>query len=166
MIERVLPSSYLHFRSKNALFHIQNRQEIDIGLGTIANSILVLINLVQTGTVNLFFNFSSDGVTWNPLPDSTSEGVTYTGMYAQFICANISFVSSNLKAHTLGGINEIGWHFDLFGNVWGVGRNENGDESGWGSRMFRSAYQLNLFLLTEKTQDARSLAPRRICLKG
>jgi len=67
------------------------------------------------GTVNLFFNFSSDGVTWNPLPDSTAEGVTYTG-----------------------GINEIGWHFDLFGNVWGVGRNENGDESGWGSRMFRA----------------------------
>ena len=59
-------------------------------------------------------------------------------------------MSSNLKTYTLGGINEIGWHFDLFGNVWGVGRNENGDESGWGSRMFRSAYQLNLFLLTEK----------------
>ena len=35
-----------------------------------------------------------------------------------------------------GGISEIGWAFDLDGNIWGVGRNEDGDDSGWGSRIF------------------------------
>lgn len=28
--------------------------------------------------------------------------------------------------------------FDLDGNVWGVIRNEDGDASGWGSRIFRA----------------------------
>jgi hypothetical protein len=29
-----------------------------------------------------------------------------------------------------GGISEVGFHFDLEGNLWGVGRNEDGDDSG------------------------------------
>ena len=29
-----------------------------------------------------------------------------------------------------GGLTEIGFQFDLEGNLWGVGRNEDGDDSG------------------------------------
>lgn len=39
---------------------------------------------------------------------------------------------------THSGGSEVGWNFDLFGNVWGVIRNEDGDKSGWGSRIFRA----------------------------
>jgi len=39
---------------------------------------------------------------------------------------------------TNSGGSEIGWMFDLEGNVWGVIRNEDGDASGWGSRIFRA----------------------------
>ena len=45
----------------------------------------------------------------------------------------------NYKAETIGlYIFKVGWAFDLFGNMWGVGRNEDGDSSGWGSRTFRT----------------------------
>jgi hypothetical protein len=34
-----------------------------------------------------------------------------------------------------GGISEVGFHFDLEGNLWGVGRNEDGDDSGKSSTL-------------------------------
>ena len=34
--------------------------------------------------------------------------------------------------------SQVGWSFDLFGDIWGVGRNEDGDSTGWGSRTFRT----------------------------
>ncbi|XP_023330192.1 uncharacterized protein LOC111702671 [Eurytemora carolleeae] len=37
------------------------------------------------------------------------------------------------------GLTEIGFQFDLEGNLWGVGRNEDGDDSGWGSRLFTAS---------------------------
>ena len=54
-----------------------------------------------------------DGIEWNPVNED--RPATYNG-----------------------GISEIGWTFDLEGNLWGVGRNEDGDDSLWGSRIFRA----------------------------
>jgi len=61
------------------------------------------------GKLNMFLNKSEDGVSWEP-------------------------VGSEVVYH--GGLTELGFNFDLEGNMWGVGRNEDGDESGWGSRTF------------------------------
>ena len=33
---------------------------------------------------------------------------------------------------------KLGWVFDIYKNAWGVGRNEHGDLSGWGSRIFKA----------------------------
>ena len=59
------------------------------------------------GQLFMFFNCSTDGITWQP----AGREWTYYG-----------------------GLTELGWYYDLAGNVWGVGRNEDGDDSGWGSR--------------------------------
>jgi len=66
------------------------------------------------GNVNLFLNQSNDGITWKPISDD--KPIVYEK----------------------GGISEVGWAFDLFGDIWGVGRNEDGDSTGWGSRTFRT----------------------------
>ena len=68
-------------------------------------------SLAELGQVNLFLNFSEDGRVWN-------NGV---GLASPFYT---------------GGISEVGWTFDADGIMWGVGRNEDGDDSGWGSRLF------------------------------
>ena len=60
------------------------------------------------GQLFMFFNCSTDGITWQP----AGREWTYYG-----------------------GLTELGWYYDLAGNVWGVGRNEDGDDSGWGSRL-------------------------------
>ena len=65
----------------------------------------------QMGGIDQHFNKSSDGINWEPV--NPENEVPYRG-----------------------GISEIGWAFDLDGNIWGVGRNEDGDDSGWGSRIF------------------------------
>merc|ERR1712131_574709 len=67
--------------------------------------------ITQMGGIDQHFNKSSDGVNWEP-------------------------VNSENEVPYRGGISEIGWAFDLDGNIWGVGRNEDGDDSGWGSRIF------------------------------
>ena len=38
---------------------------------------------------------------------------------------------------THSGGSEVGFAFNLNGDVWGVIRNEDGDVSGWGSRIFK-----------------------------
>ena len=60
------------------------------------------------GQLFMFFNCSTDGIMWQP----AGREWTYYG-----------------------GLTELGWYYDLAGNVWGVGRNEDGDDSGWGSRL-------------------------------
>lgn len=60
--------------------------------------------------VQVFFNTTTDGVHWTPV--NTSQGFVYSG-----------------------GVSEVGWTFDLAGNLWAVLRNEDGDDSGWGSRI-------------------------------
>mmetsp|Transcript_47271 Transcript_47271/g.122166 ORF Transcript_47271/g.122166 Transcript_47271/m.122166 type:complete len:417 (-) Transcript_47271:2071-3321(-) len=65
---------------------------------------------VTTPDVRVFFNVSDDGWNWAPMQEDHS--VMYEG-----------------------GVNEVGWTFDLEGNFWGVLRNEDGDKSGFGSRI-------------------------------
>jgi hypothetical protein len=62
------------------------------------------------GDVSMMLNKSKDGVNWEPV--DKDEPVSYVG-----------------------GGSELGWGFDLQGHFWGVVRNEDGDESGWGSRV-------------------------------
>lgn len=57
----------------------------------------------------------------------TNDGINFEPIQAEYQAT---------MNHTGG--SENGWMFDLFGNIWGVIRNEDGDESGWGSRMFRA----------------------------
>lgn len=66
------------------------------------------------GGINLYLNKTTDGVNWEPV-DSDHEAVV-----------------------TDGGTSEVGWNFDLMGNIWGVLRNEDGDGSGWGSRIIHA----------------------------
>ena len=66
-------------------------------------------SITQFGQVSLFINMTLNGLDWEPLGASPF----YTG-----------------------GISEVGWAFDDDGVMWGVGRNEDGDASGWGSRIF------------------------------
>ena len=66
---------------------------------------------VELGGYHLRFNTSVDGLNWTAV--NQDKPIVYEG-----------------------GISEVGWTYDLDGNVWGVGRNEHGDESGWGSRTF------------------------------
>jgi len=61
------------------------------------------------GKLNVFLNCSNDGIHWSP----AGTEVVYHG-----------------------GLTEVGWYYDLAGNMWGVARNEDGDDSGWGSRTF------------------------------
>lgn len=67
-------------------------------------------NLTSKPDVRVFFNYSDDGREW--FPTNTTNGYVYRG-----------------------GVSEVGWHFDLSGNMWAVMRNEDGDDSGWGSRI-------------------------------
>merc|ERR1712223_328116 len=63
----------------------------------------------QLGQVSLHLNRTTNGMDW--------ESVGQSPFY-------------------IGGISEVGWAFDDNGVIWGVGRNEDGDDTGWGSRIF------------------------------
>jgi len=68
----------------------------------------------ELGTMNLYLNKTTDGINFEPIQSEYPATSTHSGG------------------------SEVGWMFDLFGNYWGVIRNEDGDTSGWGSRMFRA----------------------------
>jgi hypothetical protein len=70
----------------------------------------------------VYLNKSTDGHTWTPTnPERPGENGTTQGGYVY-----------------QGGVSEVGWEFDLNGEFWAVLRNEDGDESGWGSRIVHS----------------------------
>jgi len=76
------------------------------------------------GMLDLFINRTKNGFDWEPV----GKGLFYHG-----------------------GITEVGFGFDLSGNLWGVGRNEDGDYSGWGSRiLYAEAGQLDQITPTEE----------------
>lgn len=60
-------------------------------------------------TVRVFFRVSDDGVTWQPVK---GDGVVYSG-----------------------GISEVAFEFTAAGELWAIGRNEDGDASGFGSNL-------------------------------
>ena len=62
--------------------------------------------LLSVKLFSLRFNQSTDGLEWSA--ENDSKPTVYEG-----------------------GISEVGWTYDLNGNIWGVGRNEHGDNSGW-----------------------------------
>mmetsp|Transcript_19723 Transcript_19723/g.27507 ORF Transcript_19723/g.27507 Transcript_19723/m.27507 type:complete len:235 (-) Transcript_19723:26-730(-) len=61
-------------------------------------------------SVGVYFNQSKDGFNWEPV--NPSQPILY-----------------------LGGVSEVGWTFDDDGNLWGVMRNEDGDDTGFGSHV-------------------------------
>ncbi len=61
---------------------------------------------VKPGEVDVYFTRSTDGVIWTPV----GKPVVYTG-----------------------GVSETSFEFDLKGDLYASTRNEDGDESGWGS---------------------------------
>jgi len=62
----------------------------------------------EDSNIAVFFNYSTDGIHWQPVnPDIT---VLYDG-----------------------GVSEVGWTFDDDGNFYAVMRNEDGDDTGFGS---------------------------------
>lgn len=67
-------------------------------------------NLFGLGNASVRLNKSSDGVHWESVDNE--HPISYTG-----------------------GVSEVGWAYDLQGHFWGVLRNEDGDSSGWGSRV-------------------------------
>jgi len=64
----------------------------------------------EAANMKLYFNYTTDGKNWLPINRTTQ--------YQYF-----------------GGVSELGWTLDIDGNFWGVMRNEDGDDSGWGSRI-------------------------------
>jgi hypothetical protein len=71
------------------------------------------------------FNKSTDGINWQPVDELNP--VSY-----------------------IGGGSEVGWNFDLAGNFWGVIRNEDGDQSGWGRRVaYSKAEKPSIWNFTE-----------------
>ncbi len=63
--------------------------------------------------IDLHFSSSTDGTNWAPV--SPERPVVYRG-----------------------GVSEVGFEFTDVGTLWGVTRNEDGDESGWGSQVVSS----------------------------
>ena len=66
-------------------------------------------SVTELGQLSLHLNRSIDGLNWEPV---------------------------GVSPFSKGGISEVGWAFDNDGIMWGIGRNEDGDETGWGSRIF------------------------------
>lgn len=79
-------------------------------------------SILNRPDVYVFFNQSTDGRTWTPL-NATRPGPNGT----------------TVGGHVYeGGVSEVGWEFSLDGTFWAVMRNEDGDTSGWGSRIARA----------------------------
>jgi hypothetical protein len=64
------------------------------------------------GILNVKFEETTDGETWAPA-DQAKDNVVYQG-----------------------GVSEVAIEFDDEGNLWGVGRNEDGDSTGFGAQIF------------------------------
>lgn len=82
-------------------------------------------SITDLGQVSLYLNRSKNGIDWFPVGKSPFY---------------------------VGGISEVGWAFDDDGLIWGVGRNEDGDKSGWGSRIF--VYDRDTMEAPQWTQEA------------
>ncbi len=68
---------------------------------------------VGESSVEVFLKWSTDGVHFEPA--HRESGIVYRG-----------------------GVSEVGFEFDEKGGLWGVGRNEDGDRSGFGAMVFHA----------------------------
>ncbi len=74
---------------------------------------------LNPGKINVKLEVSDNGFDWQPV-DSRRDSVVYSG-----------------------GVSEVSIEFDSNGDLWGVGRNEDGDDTGFGTQIFfarRGAY--------------------------
>ena len=69
-------------------------------------------SITKPSHIAVMFKKSVDGAVFTPVEASASTAAVYHG-----------------------GVSETGWEFDHEGNVWAVTRNEDGDESGFGSQL-------------------------------
>lgn len=90
----------------------------------------------EPGVIDVRLFVSDDGLGWRPVG---AEGpVVYTG-----------------------GVSEVGFEFDLEGNMWGVTRNEDGDASGFGSHVvFAPSDNLAAWQFPAKSDPWRYDSPR------
>jgi hypothetical protein len=89
------------------------------------------------GILEVKFEESSDGSNWAPV-DGARDSVVY-----------------------LGGVSEVAIEFDDDGNLYGVGRNEDGDNSGWGTQIFTAkAGHLSEWSTLKRSLPERYDSPR------
>jgi hypothetical protein len=96
----------------------------------------------QPSDISVFFKKSVDGINWVDV--DPAHPVVYKG-----------------------GVSEVGWDFDADGNFWGVGRNEDGDDSGFGSHVFFAAKDsLGVWTHPDKSNAYRFDSPRMLISGG
>ena len=84
-------------------------------------------SLNQLGQVSLHFNYTDDGLMWKPIGNSPFYigGISEVGEY--FKC---DYILTYFLPSFLGFFLKKGWAFDNDRVIWGVGRNEDGDDTG------------------------------------
>lgn len=89
----------------------------------------------------------------------SEDGETWTTAAGTCPFQQASYPPLNYKK---GGIDEAGFAFTLEGEMWAVGRNEYGDESGFGSRVFRAPPEEpgNWEAMTEHSDPRAFMSPR------
>ncbi len=89
------------------------------------------------GVLKIKFEVSEDGTNWGPT-DGAKNSVVYRG-----------------------GVSEVSIEFDDEGNLFGVGRNEDGDKSGWGTQIFTArAGNLSKWTALKRSLPNRYDSPR------
>jgi hypothetical protein len=99
----------------------------------------------KSGTSKIHVNFrhSHDGITWEPVRKDGNPTVY------------------------IGGVSEVGFDFDPEGNLWAVTRNEDGDQSGWGSHIVTaSASDLGDWQFPKRSNPIRHDSPRMFQWNG
>jgi hypothetical protein len=89
------------------------------------------------GIINVKFEESIDGSNWRPV-DGARDSIVYRG-----------------------GVSEVAFEFDDEGNLYGIGRNEDGDKTGWGTQVFTAkANHLSEWSSLNKSLPIRYDSPR------
>ena len=89
----------------------------------------------SSSSVDVFFKYSTDGRTWQNV--------------------------NNKEYVYRGGVSEVGYEWDKDGNLWAVTRNEDGDDSGFGSHLtFAPASDLSAWQFPAKSSPYRYDSPK------
>ncbi|MBC7692104.1 MAG: hypothetical protein H7222_10065 [Methylotenera sp.] len=92
----------------------------------------------QKAGLDVRFKESTDGFHWTSLDPANPDGNVYHG-----------------------GVSEVGFEFDDAGNLWGVGRNEDGDDTGFGAQLyFADKDHLGTWSALSKSDPKRYDSPR------